>query len=224
MKSLVKIYTLIGLLFVVSLHELYAQVSSDSIVVNKEYKNLEDALRNPNRVYRLNLSNQSLNPYSDSIWSKFTNLEYLSLKNNHLKEIPAGIGELKNLKILDLSNNDFRVLPTSFSRLENLKEIYLNDEKAMDINQSLGTIKDLPKLKILHLENDNLESIPKSLLYLTHLEALYLNNNRLNKLPIELKELKKLNFVDLHDNPIRQTRTLEEWQSHHQGSGIVLRF
>ena len=64
MKNLFKISTLIGIIFVISLHDTYAQNSSE---VKQEYNNLEDALRNPNKVYRLNLSNQSFNSYSDSI-------------------------------------------------------------------------------------------------------------------------------------------------------------
>jgi Leucine-rich repeat (LRR) protein len=45
-------------------------------------------------------------------WSKFINLEYLSLKNDHLKEIPSGITKNKTLKSIDLSGNDFAILPS----------------------------------------------------------------------------------------------------------------
>ena len=222
MKSLVKINILIGVLFIALLYEMNAQITSGSSGINKEYYDLGEALKNPNNVYRLNLSNQNFNALSDSVWGKFENLEYLSLKNDHLKEIPSGIGNLKNLKILDLSNNDFKVLPQSFSRLENLREIYLNDEKEMDIDQSLRAIKDLPYLKILHLENDNLKSIPQGLLQFTQLETLYLNNNSFNEIPMELKNLKNLNYIDFHDNKFKFNS--QDFPLPFLGSGVIMSF
>lgn len=220
MKRLASINILIGVLFVLSLNKANSQNTADSSLVKKEFNSLEEALRNPTKVYRLNLSNQKLKVLSDSIWEKFENLEYLSLKNDHLKEIPAGIGNLKKLKTLDLSGNDFKVLPKSFSRLKNLNEIYLNDEKEMDFNQSLVVIKGLPNLKIVHLENDNLKVIPESLMYLTQLETLYLNNNLFNKIPTELKELKNLKFIDLHDNRFKPN----DPSLQNNGIGIKIRF
>ena len=167
--------------FALSVFKVNAQVAPDSSVITKQYSNIEEALKDPEKVYRLDLSNQNFKMPSDSVWKKFINLEYLSLKNDHLANLPDGLSNLKKLKILDLSGNDFKVLPQSLSRLENLVELYLNDEKKMDITQSLLIIKDLPNLKILHLENDHLKSIPKSLLYLKNLNTLYINNNRFRK-------------------------------------------
>ena len=46
---------------------------------NKEYKSLEQAMKNPERIFKLNLSNQTIK-LSDVDWSKFINLEYLNLK------------------------------------------------------------------------------------------------------------------------------------------------
>lgn len=220
MKNIARINILIGVFFISSLNTTTGQTTADSSVKTKEYKSLEEALRNPTKVYRLNLSNQNLKVLSDSIWGMFENLEYLSLKNDHLKEIPAGIGNLRNLKTLDLSGNDFKVLPASFSRLKNLNEIYLNDEKEMDFNQSLVVIQGLPNLKTVHLENDNLKVIPESLLYLTQIETLYLNNNLFDKIPLELKELKKLKFIDLHNNKFKPN----DPSLQNNGIGIKIRF
>lgn len=220
MKSIARINILIAVFFILSLHAMNGQTAADSSAKNKEYKSLEEALRNPTKVYRLDLSNQNFKMLSDTIWDKFENLEYLSLKNDHLKELPAGIGNLKNLRTLDLSGNDFKVLPTSFSRLKNLNEIYLNDEKEMDFNKSLVVIKGLPNLKVVHLENDDLKVIPESLLYLTQLETLYLNNNLFNKIPMELKELKKLKFIDLHDNKFKPN----DPSLQNNGIGVKIRF
>lgn len=200
MKSVKGIYCLFCLTFCIGPFKFNAQSYADSSLVNKEFFILEEALKYPEKVYRLNLSNSNFKMPSDSVWIRFTNLEFLSLNNDHLKEIPEGIGNLKNLKTLDLSGNDFRVLPKSFSNLFNLKEIYLNDESNMNVDQTLMVLKDLPKLQILHLENDNLKRIPKSLMNFTHLEELYLNNNRFKKIPKELNQIKSLHYVDLHDN------------------------
>ncbi|MDF1673202.1 MAG: leucine-rich repeat domain-containing protein [Vicingaceae bacterium] len=199
MKNIFKII-IVWVLFLFQINEMKAQNFSDTSQVKKEYNSLDEALRNPNNVYRLNLSNQKLTLLSDSIWGKFENLEFLSLKNDHLKEIPSEIGKLKNLKVLDLSGNDFRVLPASFTKLNSLIELYLNDESYMDVNRSLTNIKDLPNLKILHLENDHLEKVPENLFKLIHLEKLYLNKNSFKKIPIELKEMNTLNYIDMHDN------------------------
>jgi len=198
-----------------------AQITADSSWKKKEYLNFEEALKTPEKVYRLNLSNQKFKMPPDSIWARFSNLEYLNLKNDHLTNLPVGIGNLKNLKVLDLSGNNFKILPQSFSSLENLTEIYLNDEKKMDIDKSLLVIENLPNLRILHLENDNLKKIPENLLHFKHLEILYLNNNKFKQPPIiDLKILKNLNYIDLHDNKLR----LNNQNFQNQGFGPKIRF
>ena len=53
-----------------------------------EYNNLEEALKNPNKVYRLNLGNQKNLPKKFDL-SVFKNLEFLSFENNNLEEIPG---------------------------------------------------------------------------------------------------------------------------------------
>lgn len=179
-----------------------AQIAVDSSQINKEYTSISEALKNPEQVYRLNLSNQNIAIPKDA-WPKLVNLEYLSFKNDHLKEIPKEIGFLKNLKILDLSGNDFTTLPKSFSKLTNLQELYLNDEKNFVLEKSLNVLNPLPNLKILHLENDNLKKLPKNFSKLDHLETLFLNNNSFTEIPTEIKGINTLKFVDLHDNKLK---------------------
>jgi len=205
MKSILNINILMAFLGVLSLNQVNAQIISDSTLVNKEYTSLDEALDNPNLVYRLNLSDQESIIFPERTWDEFQNLEYLSLKNVHLKEIPSGIGNLKNLKVLDISGNDFKMLPQSFSGLESLTEIYLNDENEMDVDQSLSTIKDLPKLRILHLENDNLKSIPVTLLNLTRLEALYLDSNRFDMLSDDMwTKFENLEYLSLKNDHLKE--------------------
>ncbi len=111
---------------IISISFLLISCASFSQEKQVEFKNLKEALKSPEKVFRLNLSNQPVN-LPDSIWSTFINLEYLSLKDDHLIEFPEGITRLKKLKTLDLSGNDFKVIPVQFLELSNLEELYLND-------------------------------------------------------------------------------------------------
>jgi Leucine-rich repeat (LRR) protein len=191
-------------------HSSQAQSPADRIQAGREFTSLDEALRNPEEVYRLNLSGQTVQ-LSDSLWSKFTNLQYLSLKNDGLREIPEGIGSLRSLKVLDLSGNDFKELPPTFVNLTNLEELFLNEERNLKLEKSIPILSQLPSLRLLHLENNALKKLPKNVFMLNRIESLYLNKNRFSELPQELKSLKNLNFVDFHDNepplPMQELQT-----------------
>jgi Leucine-rich repeat (LRR) protein len=168
---------------------------------NTEFNSLSEALKNPEKVIRLNLSNQEIN-VTDEQWLQFINLEYLTLKNDRLKQIPIAITKIKSLKVLDLSGNDFIKLPEEISNLTNLEEIYLNDEKNMNLPKTLSTLAKLPNLKTLHLENDNLSKLPNEILEFKSLENLYLNQNKFKKIP-EIQTLDHLKYLDLKGNDIK---------------------
>jgi Leucine-rich repeat (LRR) protein len=174
---------------------------SQNIETEKVYTNIDDALKNPEKVYKLNLSNQEVNLSNDQ-WKLFINLEYLNLKNDGLKQIPKEISNLKRLKVLDLSGNEFKELPSEFSNLYNLEELYLNDEKNLKLTETLNVLAKLPKLKSLHLENDNLEELPNEINKLKSLESLYLNENKFKSIP-NLKPLDHLKFLDLRKNNVK---------------------
>jgi len=207
------------LVFVFTSKNVTAQSRIDSIRSKKEFVSMDEALKNPENVYRIDLSNQNVQ-IPDTIWSKFTNLQYLSLKNDHLKEIPEGIGYLKNLRVLDLSGNDFKVLPSTFSNLTNLQELFLNDDRHFKFRKNIPVLSTLPNLKFLHIENDGLKSLPKDIYRLSHLESLYLNNNQFKQIPVELKEMKNLHYLDLHDNKF--SLPIENIQN--QNFGYKIRF
>jgi hypothetical protein len=56
------------------------------------------------------------------------NLEYLSLKDDHLTVLPKELFLLKNIR---LKWNNLKVLPKEFSNLKNLGTLSLNDETEM---------------------------------------------------------------------------------------------
>ena len=96
MKTTISFFIMISALYT---QLVVSQVTIDSTQIKKEYNTIEEALKNPEKVYRLDLSNQKIN-VNNTDWSRFVNLEFLSLKNDHLEEIPNEIGLLKNLKVI----------------------------------------------------------------------------------------------------------------------------
>lgn len=191
-----KIFSTLALLLVMS-NSSFGQNNEKE----KEFTTLNDALKSPEKVFRLNLSNQEIS-ISNEQWLRFINLEHLNLKDDHLKEIPIAITKIKSLKTIDLSGNDFTNLPEEFSNLTNLEEIYLNNEKNMNLPRTLSILAKLPMLKSLHLENDNLSKLPSEILSFKNLENLYLNQNNFKKIP-EIQSLDHLKYLDLKDNNIK---------------------
>jgi hypothetical protein len=93
MKKNISITTFLSILFSLIAFTSTAQ-NSDTAIYIKNFTNLEEALKNPNEVFRLDLSNQLLNNTQLEALTKFKNLRFLSLKNDHLKEVPKSISEL----------------------------------------------------------------------------------------------------------------------------------
>ena len=134
-KEILPIKRIIQLFFVLIC--TFTSAQSDTLKIVPDFTTIEEALKNPLQVKRLNLSNQNLT-FEPNFFQKFENLEYLSLKNDHLKELPKEIGNLKNLKILDISGNDFESIPTEFKNLLHLEELYLNDEVNLNLEKSIS--------------------------------------------------------------------------------------
>lgn len=198
MKLLLKTLVTLSLFFTI---QMESQIINDNSIQTREFTSLDEALKNPENVVRLNLDNQNVD-ISSSDWAKFVNLEYLSLKNDQLKKIPKEIGNLKYLKFLDLSGNDFDVLPSNFSKLQNLEVLFLNDETRMNLPKTLQILAKLPRLKTLHLENGHLKSLPKEIFKLQSLENLFLNENDFQGIPEKIEGLHHLQYLDLQNNNI----------------------
>jgi Leucine-rich repeat (LRR) protein len=210
-----------SLFFLVILFLSCLSVEAQSVPENTDstFTELNKALDHPKMVKRLNLADQDVK-LSDAVLKKFSNLEYLSLKNDHLLEVPHGLVYLKKLKVLDLSGNDINELPSFMKRLRNLREVYLNNETNLDLNQAISVLDRLPKLTSLHLENDGLETIPTNVFKLRNLEKLYLNNNSIKELPRNIKFPENLKFIDLQMNEIGRQIDKEN----RFGKGLIIKF
>lgn len=218
MKKHICIFPVLLIILMICNHRIIGQ-NVDSLQATKEFTELEEAFKAPEQVYRLNLSNKSLKEFPIGL-SKFKNLQYLSLRNDHLKSIPEEIASLQKLKVLDLGGNDFEVLPIEFAKLKNLEELYLDDDKKLNLSKDFDILGRLPKLKTLHLENDGIKKIPLNINKLKHLENLYLGNNLLHFVPKEVTGLKNLKYLDLYHNPLSPNLNLNQQQE----SGLKIKF
>ncbi len=160
------------LLFFSSGKLLSQTVLLDSLTLDtvKAYTSLEEALKNPEKVIKLELRRKKLKTFPMEIF-KFPNLQYLDLTKNNIKEIPIEISQLKNLQYFSISKNNLEEFPPQ--------------------------IGDLPNLFYLNANQNELTSIPPAIGKLTKLKNLDLWSNNIDRFPEELKNLKSLLVFDL---------------------------
>ncbi len=144
---------------------------------HQEYHNLDEALKNVDKVIKLNLSYQIFEYFPYEIFT-LTNLKSLNLSNMELDEIVSEISHLVKLNELILKHNQLRFLP---------------DE-----------ICELGELKVLDLSNNQMEMLPYDISNLSSLRILKLSNNNISSLPEGIEELTNLKFLYLDGNPISE--------------------
>ncbi len=159
------------LLLVFSASKLFSQsVLIDSLTLDtmRAYTSLEEALKNPEKVIKLELRRKKLKSFPMEIL-KFPNLQYLDLTKNNIKELPAEISELKNLQYFSISKNVLEEFPPQIGALTNLFYLNANQNELTSIPPVIGK---LTKLKNLDLWSNNIENFPDELKYLKSLLVL----------------------------------------------------
>lgn len=167
-KSGIKILILSAILIAVFSCSAYAQRG-------RTYISLQEALKNPEDVYILDLTKRTYGTLSPDI-GKLVNLEQLYLEKNGLSKLPPEIGNLKMLTILDVDQNSLTSIPPEIGNLTNLVEL--------DIDQNY--------IRVLPPEIGNL----------IHLESFDLHSNQIRSLPAEIGKLTALKDINLTGNPI----------------------
>nr|QLH55415.1 leucine-rich repeat protein [Archangium gephyra] len=196
-----------------------APLPPEQLAKQRVYTSLEDALREPHKVYRLELRRP------ESSWGntltklpaevvRLVRLQELTVSGHPLEFVPEELGQLQNLEHLELSNCRLREFPTPVLELKRLRTLVLDDngdidELPQDIDRlseltrlSLKTVVSIEKLpasiarlsrlKSLSLEYTHLTQLPSSVLALTELEELNLRGLCLTKLPSGIGGLKRL--------------------------------
>ncbi|XP_040190666.1 uncharacterized protein LOC120922642 [Rana temporaria] len=104
----------------------------------------------------LDLSGSGILEITDAVGgANRTNLEFLYLNNNHLKDLPDGfLRNAPNLKVLHVENNELRRLPENFLKIsDQISEIHLNSNHLISLPADL--LK--PSLTKLNFLNNSLD-------------------------------------------------------------------
>ena len=133
----------------------------DSVALSKqiEYTDLTEALKNPEKVYKLNLRKKKLKEVPKEVFM-FTNLQELNLSKNKLTEIPKEIIALSKLEKLDVSANDIDTLYSEIGQLINIKKLILNQNV---ISHLPSTIGNLTKMSFLDMWGNEIQEFPKEI-------------------------------------------------------------
>jgi Leucine-rich repeat (LRR) protein len=212
------------LFFVYFLSAAFSSRAQDwRYVKNKKvYRNLEEAIKEKEQVYNLEISRNEV--YDDRLHliSLMKNLQFLSINNAGLDTLPDEIFKLPEIRTLNLTGNNFRHIPygvRNFKRLEYfvmydnkiklvpewirelelLEEIILPRNEIDSISPSIGL---LPALNYLSLGANKLKYMPGSIGKLLSLQTLSLSENELVQLPSATGKLLRLRVLDLHNNKL----------------------
>ena len=156
------------------------------------------------------------------MWENHTSLEVVDLTNNQIQEIQGkSFHKVHNVKRLILNHNDLYIVstmnhPRIFSNFVNLEELHLTNAftEQVDSKWYLADLKyifmssDLKKLVKLHLEQNEIWEIKDDDMFcdLPSLLDIHLGDNQLTDISFSLDCLKRLRYVDLSYNKIRNIK------------------
>lgn len=149
-------------MFILSVNSITAQqVLLDSLTLDTltGFTSLEEALKNPEQVIKLELRKKRLKSIPPEVF-KFPNLQYLDLSKNNIGEIPADIGKLKNLQYFSIARNHLVEFPVEIGELSNLYYFNANNNDLVAITPGVGKLE---KLRNFDLWSNNIERFPEEL-------------------------------------------------------------
>lgn len=126
----------------------------------KTYTSLEEALSEPENVYRLRLRRL---PARDSLPGELfqlTELRELTIKGCNLWTVNSQIKRLNKLQYLNLDNNKLVRLPESLSELSELRTLIISRNMIETLPESIGKMK---KLVQIDAWNNPLYILPESI-------------------------------------------------------------
>lgn len=161
-----------------------------------QIEELPKQLFNCQLLHRLSLPDNDLTVLPAGI-ANLINLRELDVSKNSIQEFPENIKNCKVLTIVEASVNPISKLPEGFTQLLSLTQLYLNDAFLEFLPASFGR---LTKLQILELRENQLKMLPKSMQKLTQLERLDLGSNEFAEVPEVLEQLTSIKELWMDGN------------------------
>ncbi|NWI87958.1 LRC18 protein, partial [Pitta sordida] len=157
---------------------------------------------------RLDLSKMGITTFPKCIL-ELADVEELDLSRNMLRKIPNTIEKFQNLLWLDLHSNQLDELPKEIGTLQNLTFLNICNNKLTteSLPEELNLLKNL---RTLNLGLNLLESVPTTLGSLKELINIGLFDNALTTIPKSVKNLPKLEKLNVERNPLRDLKEEEE--------------
>ncbi|MDD2651641.1 MAG: leucine-rich repeat domain-containing protein [Sulfurimonas sp.] len=142
------------------------------------------------------LNDQNLEYIPDEFCEVLSEVRFLTLLNNHIKEIPKNINSLKNCILLMLCNNQIKFLPETLFQLNKLTVLCLHGNAIQEIPEEIGN---LVELNNLILSNNSIDSLPSTVSKLIKLKELDIENTLIDESSLKyvnLENIEKISFDD----------------------------
>lgn len=174
-----------------------------SSIISSVPDNTNILLMNGNYFERLDLN----------LFGKFKSLEVINFSNNRIRRISGkAFKRIKSVKELILDHNDIE-RGFNIGAFVNLEALHLTNafDEFIDENwiiehlSEISVSKKMKKFKKIHLEQNEICGFgdPDLFCKIPSLEQIYLGDNQLKDFSINLECLKKLKYVDLQYNKIK---------------------
>ncbi|XP_076249590.1 leucine-rich repeat-containing protein 47 [Calliopsis andreniformis] len=177
-------------------HELVLSGPAISELIQK--RGFDNSLFDLQHLNYLSITQTCLQEVPEEI-GKLQNLTNLVLHSNGISKIPSTIDKLEKLKFLDCSRNKLTSLPEQIGKLPQLTTVNLSSNLLGSLPSQIANVK----LTVLDLSNNKFEVFP-DVCYaeLVHLSEIYVNGNQIKEIPATINQLSSLKILNVADNLI----------------------
>lgn len=189
------------------------------------FTDIKEALKTNSKVYKLDLSYQTIEAKMLDKISELNDLQAIKLGSNSLSKFPQRMEHLVNLVYFASYNNPFEEFLPSLNSFPNLHYLDLHHCKIDSIPSQIAylsqlntfkfgntddtlklpnTLKFLKRLKELSFENCILDSFPKQIFQLSGLTFLFLSNTNTKYLSKHFERLPNLEVLVVENNGLTE--------------------